>query len=335
MKAAPKAAIEIPAMRQDVLDGLCRQPKQLPCKYFYDEWGSFLFDRICELPEYYLTRTELGILRRHAAEIATCLGEDCLLIEYGSGSSLKTRVLLDALASPAGYVPIDISAAHLARAAARLGSAYPGLDVMPVCADYGNGLRIPSSRRPARRRIGFHPGSTLGNLEPGQATAFLRRLARTTGDDGGLLIGLDLVKDAAILHAAYDDAAGVTAAFNLNLLRRLNRELAADFHLGRFRHRARWNAGAQRMEMHLESVGAQTAVVAGAAIDFAAGETIHTENSHKYRLEDIPTLAAAAGLRAERIWQDPRGWFAVCYLVPARRQPDTASASPQGTGAAR
>jgi dimethylhistidine N-methyltransferase len=183
--------------------------------------------------------------------------------------------------------------------------------------------------------VGFHPGSTLGNLEPEEASAFLRHIARTTGDDGGLLIGLDLVKDAAILQAAYDDAAGVTAAFNLNLLRRLNRELGADFRLDRFRHRARWHAGALRMEMHLESVCAQRAVVAGAAFDFAAGETIHTENSHKYRLADIAALAAAAGLRSERIWQDDQGWFAVCYLVPDRRQPETASASPHETGAAR
>lgn len=317
MKPAPATAPDTATLRHDVLAGLHDQPRRLPCKYFYDQAGSRLFDRICELPEYYLTRTELGILRRHAAEMAACLGEDCLLIEYGSGSSVKTRLLLDALASPAGYVPIDISGEHLAQAAAQLAAAYPGLEVLPVCADYSNGHPVPVPRRPVRRRVGFHPGSTLGNLEPVEARDFLQRVARNCGPDGGLLLGIDLVKDAAILQAAYDDDAGVTAAFNLNLLRRLNRELGADFRLDRFRHRARWNDVAERMEMHLVSLRAQTVTVAGIAIDFAAGETIHTENSHKYRLPQFAEFAATAGLRLERTWQDDAGWFAVCYLVPA------------------
>ncbi len=302
----------------DVLAGLQRPQKELPCKYFYDEHGAQLFERICELPEYYLTRAELAILRAHLPEMAGCLGGDALLVEYGSGSGMKTRLLLAELARqgkrPAAYVPVDISREQLLGSAAALRRAFPGLVVSPVCADFTASFALPT--QPAARRAVFFPGSTLGNFDPPAAQRFLRRVAAQCGPGGGLLIGVDLKKDPAVLERAYDDAAGVTRDFNLNLLRRINRELGGTFALDRFRHHARYNAAAGRIEMHLISQGDQIVHVGGVAIAFRDGESIHTENSYKYGADEFIALAASAGfaLHGARTWIDAEGLFSVHYL---------------------
>jgi dimethylhistidine N-methyltransferase len=302
------------AFLREVLAGLARPHKQLPCKYFYDERGSRLFDEICDLEEYYLTRCELAILRRHAGEMAVRLGPGCALIEYGSGSSLKTRLLLDRLGRPAAYVPVDISGEHLLRSARRLARAYPGLEVAPVCADFTRPFPLPPLRQEPRRRVVYFSGSTIGNFGPSEAADLLAGIARLCGPGGGLLIGVDLKKDRATLEAAYDDRRGVTAAFNLNLLARINRELGADFELSRFRHHAFYNEGPGRVEMHLVSLGAQTVRVGGAAFDLADGETICTEYSYKYGSDEFRDLAAHAGLSLGRVWTDENGLFSVQYL---------------------
>ena len=303
-------------LRNDAWAGLAAPRKTLPCKYFYDARGSALFERICDLPEYYPTRTELAILESHADEMAACLGPRCLLIELGSGSSRKTRLLLDRLREPAGYIPIDISSSALAESVRSLARAYPALEVLPVCADYGDSLELPRPRiEPARRAV-FFPGSTIGNFTPPDAQRFLARMARMAGSDGGILIGADLRKAPALLEAAYDDAAGVTAAFDLNLLVRLNDEVGANFALDRFRHRSVWNAERGRVEMHLVSSVDQEVCVAGRRFRFAAGESIHTENSYKYSLEGFAELAAGAGLAVRRVWTDERRWFSVQWLMP-------------------
>jgi dimethylhistidine N-methyltransferase len=252
--------------------------------------------------------------------MADRLGARCLLVEYGSGSSRKTRLLLDRLVDTAGYVPIDISRAALAASARALAAAYPALEVLPVCADYGEPIALPRPRRAAARRAVFFPGSTIGNFTPPEAQRFLVRMARVAGPGGGILIGADLRKDPAILEAAYDDAEGVTADFDRNLLVRFNRELGADFPLEQFRHRAVWNEADGRVEMHLVSLDARTVTVAGRRFAFAAGETIHTENSYKYTLAGFAALAAGAGLAVRRVWTDPRGWFSVQWLEAAKGQ---------------
>jgi dimethylhistidine N-methyltransferase len=302
------------AVLREVLAGLARPQKQLPCKYFYDERGSHLFDEICELEEYYLTRCELAILRRHAGQMAGRIGTGCALIEYGSGSSLKTRLLLDRLDRPAAYVPVDISGEHLLHSARQLARAYPGLEVVPVCADFTRPFALPKLRQPPRRRVVYFSGSTIGNFGPAEATALLAGIARLCGPGGGLLIGVDLKKDRAVLEPAYDDSRGVTAAFNLNLLARINRELGADFDLIRFRHRAFYNEGAGRIEMHLVSLATQTVHVGGTAFELAEGETICTEYSYKYGLDEFRELAARAGLGLEQVWTDEKGLFSVQYL---------------------
>ena len=307
--------------RDEAWAGLGARRKTLPCKYFYDARGSALFERICELPEYYPTRTELAILEVHAEEMAACLGPRCLLIELGSGSSRKTRLLLDQLREPAGYVPIDISSAALAESVHVLAEAYPGLEVLPVCADYGDSLELPRPRLEPARRAVFFPGSTIGNFTPPDAQRFLARMARMAGPDGGVLIGADLRKDPALLEAAYDDAAGVTAAFDRNLLVRLNDEVGADFVLDRFRHRSVWNDEAGRVEMHLVSTVDQDVRVAGRRFHFAAGESIHTENSYKYSLDGFAALAGAAGLTVRQVWTDAQRWFSVQWLTPAGSPP--------------
>jgi L-histidine N-alpha-methyltransferase len=298
----------------DVLEGLGRSPKSLPCKYFYDARGSALFDRICTLPEYYPTRTELGILRRHAGAMAAAIGPHALLVEYGSGSSTKTRLLLDRLAEPAAYVPVDISREHLLASAEALAAHYPKLRVVPVCADFTARFALPEVTG-ADRVVGYFPGSTIGNFGPAEARKFLADVAEQCGPGGALLIGVDLQKPRAVLEAAYDDARGVTAEFNRNLLRRANRELGADFDLAAFDHRAFWNAALGRVEMHLVSRRDQVAHVAGRAIPFAKGETIHTENSHKYTLESFEALAHGAGWRVLRHWASPEPAFAVFLLA--------------------
>ncbi len=304
--------------RNDIVQGLRRRPKSTPAKYFYDERGSALFDRICELDEYYPTRTELAIMQAHVREMAQAAGDDCCLVEFGSGSSLKTRILLDHLGDRlAAYVPVDISLEHLAHTAERLREAYPKLKVVPVCADFTQPFELPDGRTFGRRRIVYFPGSTLGNFHRDAARRLLRMIARACGEGGGLLIGVDLEKDRETLERAYNDSQGVTAQFNLNLLRRINRELDADFNLRRFRHRAVYNAEAGRMEMHLVSLAEQAVHIGDEEFHFDEGETIHTEISCKYTLEGFRKLAESAGLAVRQVWTDPKQWFSVQYLEVA------------------
>ncbi len=301
-------------IRAEVLRGLRRRPKDLPCKYFYDELGSRLFEDICELDEYYLTRAELAIMRRHAGAMAATIGPRCCLIEFGSGSSRKTRLLLDHLEEPAAYVPIDISEAALEASARALTADYPGLDVLPVCADFTRPFDLPELP-PAARRAVYFPGSTVGNFGPAAAGRLLRRIRRLCGRGGGLLIGYDLKKDPAVLNAAYNDSRGVTAEFNLNLLRHINRELGADFQLDGFRHLAFYNAEQGRIEMHLVCTRPQTVHIGRARVDLAEGETIRTEYSYKYAVAEFSALAEGAGLRPRQAWTDAAGLFCVQYLA--------------------
>jgi dimethylhistidine N-methyltransferase len=300
--------------REDVLRGLRARQKELPCKYFYDERGSHLFDQICNLDEYYLTRTELAILRSNASAIADRLGQACLLIEFGSGSALKTRVLLDHLVEPAGYVPIDIARTHLERSALALADRYPDLEVLPVCADFTGHFDLPRSTRPLSRRVIFFPGSTIGNFGPEAATELLRRFAALGGPEAGLLIGVDLAKDASLVEPAYNDRRGITAAFNLNLLARINRELGADFPLDGFRHYAFYDTELGRIEMHLVSLRAVNVKIGNVSIAFEAGESIRTECSYKYSLERFRHLAATAGLCVKDVWTDDGNLFSIQYL---------------------
>jgi len=298
----------------DVLAGLRAPRKSLPCKYLYDERGSELFERICALPEYYPTRTELSILRACGRAMAAALGPGCLLVEYGSGSAVKTRLLLDRLEAPAAYVPVDISREHLLRASGAISRRHPSLPVLPVCADFTEPFDLPALPRAPRRRAAYFPGSTIGNFAPEEARKFLAQVAALCGTGGALLVGVDLRKPREVLEPAYDDALGVTAEFNLNLLRRLNRELGADFALDGFAHRALWNERESRIEMHLVSRRRQEARVGGHRIRFAAGESIHTENSYKYELPRFAALARSAGFEVERVWTDARALFSVQLL---------------------
>lgn len=300
-------------LRDEALRGLRAERKTLPPKLFYDETGAELFERICTLPEYYLTRAELEILETRTGEIAELAGPRAALIEYGSGAGVKIRLLLDALTEPAAYVPIDISAVQLADVAAEIAAEYPALSVRPVAADYTRPLQLPPL--PAgSRRVAFFPGSTIGNFHPTEAAAFLHRIRRTVGRDGALVLGVDCRKSADILNAAYDDAAGVTAAFNLNVLRRLNRELGASFALDRFAHRAFFNEAASRVEMHIVSLEDQAVDVAGVRIDFEAGETIWTESSYKYDRDALEALVTSAGFRVTKLWSDCADRFWVAFL---------------------
>jgi dimethylhistidine N-methyltransferase len=287
----------------------------LPCKYFYDATGSELFERITTLDEYYPTRTELALMKRHAPEMAALLGRRCLLIEYGSGSSTKTRLLLDHLIEPAGYAPIDVSCEHLHRSAQELSAEYPDIEMLPLCADFTRPLDAPTPRKPAARRVVYFPGSTIGNLTPDEAIALLRRTAQLCGPGGGLLLGADLRKDPRILEAAYNDSQGVTAAFNRNILVRINRELGGDFVVEQFAHRAFYNAAQGRVEMHLVSLRDQTVHIGKAEFFFAAGESIRTEYSHKYSLIGLRVLAEAAGFTVARVWTDELQYFSVLYLT--------------------
>lgn len=302
------------ALAAETLRGLTATPKTLPPKLFYDATGAALFERICTLPEYYLTRAELEILRARAHEIAALAGPRCALIEYGSGAGTKVRLLLDALDRPAAYVPIDISREQLADVAAGLAGDYPEVPVRPLCADYTAPLHLPPLPAGARR-IAFFPGSTIGNFHPTEAAAFLHRVRHTVGTGGAMILGVDRRKDRRILDAAYDDAAGVTAAFNLNLLARLNRELGADFDLANFEHRAFFADRESRVEMHLVSRVAQLVRVAGARIAFDVGETIHTECSYKYDRERLDQLVTAAGFTVTRLWSDTGDRFYVAFLT--------------------
>ncbi|HHJ17272.1 MAG TPA: L-histidine N(alpha)-methyltransferase [Gammaproteobacteria bacterium] len=298
--------------RSEVLAGLAQAPKQLSPKFFYDYQGSRLFEAITELPEYYPTRTEIGILERHGESIAEFLGRDCLLLELGSGSSRKIRVLLDAL-QPAAYMPVDISREHLLGSAQALVADYPSLEVHAACADYSQDFELPHYPEDLPRAA-FFPGSSIGNFEPAAACELLQRVADHLGEGGRLLVGVDLQKDSELLHAAYNDAQQVTAAFNLNLLERINRELDADFDLDRFSHHAFYNETEGRVEMHLVSQCRQTVSVAGERFEFAEGETIHTENSYKYSVEGFLRLAQQAGFTSDQVWTDEQQLFSVHCL---------------------
>jgi dimethylhistidine N-methyltransferase len=299
--------------REAVLAGLESTPRAIPAKFLYDARGSALFDAICELPEYYLTRTETEILKQRAAEIGRRAGPGCALIEFGSGSSVKSRLLIEAMRDLAAYVPIDISRQHLDATANRLRRDYPQLKVEPVCADYMTLARLPADVS-AARRIGFFPGSTIGNLLPVEATAFLRRARGLLGDGGAMVLGVDLKKDPRRLHDAYNDSAGVTAQFTLNLLRRINRELEANFDLSAFAHEAFYNPVEGRIEIYFRSLKPQTVTVAGQSFAFGEGERVHTEYSYKFDDAAIAMLARSAGFSIARTWTDPARLFAVAYL---------------------
>lgn len=301
-------------MLAEVLQGLQSPDKWLSSMYFYDERGSQLFDEICELPEYYPTRTELGIMEHNADAIAELLGPRVMLVEFGSGSSLKIRILLRHLDDPAAYVPVEISREHLMNSAQALQESFPDIEILPVCADFTQDFELPEPAHSPLRNVVYFPGSTIGNFDPDDALDLLKRMARLAGDGGGVLIGVDLEKDPEILERAYNDEAGVTAAFNLNMLERLNRELGADFALSRFRHRAIWNPLRHRIEMHLISEAEQAVNIRGTQIHFDKGETIHTESSYKFTFERFANLAAQAGLTVEEVWTDDKQMFSVQYL---------------------
>ncbi len=307
---------EFDDFHHSVISGLSASPKQIAPKFFYDEVGSKIFDAICDQPEYYVPAVERSIFETHAEDILASLQvEGCHLIEPGAGSSVKVRFLLDRV-RPAMYVPMDISAEHLRASAARLAADYPGLPVHAVCVDHTKPYALPSDI-PATRRVFFYPGSSLGNFDPAEAIRFLRDLRSKAGDDGRLLIGIDTKKPADVLNLAYNDPAGVTAAFNLNLLERLRKELASDVDPARFEHRAFYNAARGRIEMHLVSREAQRVRVNGNAFDFQAGESIHTENSYKYTPDELRQLAWDAGWAGEKVWLDDKGYFSV-HLLKAR-----------------
>lgn len=308
----------------DVLNGLSQRQKELPCKYLYDARGSELFEEICATEDYYPTRAELALMREHREDICACVGSREILIELGSGAGVKTRLLLDSLADVSLYVPVDISGELLRETASSLRCAYPAVRVLPLEADYTRTLKMPPEVEGSSATLYF-PGSTIGNFHPTEAEAFLRRLTGWAGARGALVIGVDLVKDPERLVRAYDDSAGVTAAFNLNVLKRINRELKGTFPLAQFRHLARWNPNARRMEMHLCSLDRQEVrVAADYAFSFERGETIWTESSYKYTVAGFIQLAERAGWRSGRVWTDPERLFSVHYLevVSARGRMD-------------
>jgi len=302
----------------DVIAGLSSNPRTIPCKYFYDAHGAALFQKICELPEYYVTRTEIDILDRSRADIASQLGPNIELIGLGTGAGTKTRILIGALENPAVYIPVDISEKQLRKSAALFRKTFRHLEILPVCADYLQPVSLPSPSRKPARNIVYFPGSTIGNFEPDEAVQFLRRIANVCRGGGGLLIGVDLKKDRQVLEAAYNDSAGVTAKFNLNLLQRINRELGADFDLDQWRHRAIYNSKAGRIEMHLISEADQIVHFNEHQFHFRRGEKIITEYSYKYSPDEFAALAAKAGFNFVRLWTDDARLFGVFYFVSSR-----------------
>jgi dimethylhistidine N-methyltransferase len=302
----------------DVIAGLSSKPRTLPCKYFYDERGAALFQKICELPEYYITRTEIDILDRHRAKIAAHLGPNIELIGLGTGAGTKTRILIEALEKPAVYMPIDISEKQLAESSAIFHKLFPDLEILPVCADYLQPVTLPSPRRKAARKVVYFPGSTIGNFEPDEATQFLRRVANVCCDGGALLIGVDPRKDPNVIEAAYNDTAGVTAQFNLNLLARVNRELGADFDLKHWRHQAIYNSDSGRIEMHLVSQIDQAVQIGDHTFQFRSSEKIITEFSYKYAPEGFAGLARKAGFEFQKVWRDDARLFGVFYFTCSR-----------------
>lgn len=308
------------AMLEDVLQGLTATPKWLSSMYFYDARGSKLFDEICELPEYYPTRTEIEIMEENIHEISDLLGPHVMLVEPGAGSATKIRLLLDNMDDPAAYVPVEISRAHLMESAEKLAAEFPGVEILPVCADFTSDFELPTPAQPPLRNIVYFPGSTIGNFDPDDAQDLLKIMRRLAGDGGAVLVGVDLEKDRETLERAYNDNTGVTAEFNLNVLDRLNRELGANFDRSAFRHEATWNESMHRIEMHLVAVREQQVKIGGSTLNFSRGESIHTESSYKYTLPRFAELAANAGLAVEKAWLDERRLFSVQYLRPTVEQ---------------
>ncbi|MBS0534394.1 MAG: L-histidine N(alpha)-methyltransferase [Proteobacteria bacterium] len=299
------------AFEADVLKGLSQQRKRLPPKYFYDAVGSELFERITEQPEYYPTRCEMDILRKHGAEIAQLIPAGAALVEFGSGSNKKARILLAAVPALAAYVPVDICGPMVEQEAAELRPDFPSLNVLPITADFTQPFTLPQEALEAPARVGFFPGSTIGNFEPHEAAAFLRNAAKTLGPGAKMIIGADLVKDAEVLNEAYNDTAGFTEKFNLNVLVRINRELRGNFDLDSFEHHAFYNRERQRIEMHLASLKRQKVKVAGECFEFRAGETIHTESSYKYTAESLAALARGVGWEPVGVWMDDDCRFSI------------------------
>lgn len=315
--ATPLPMLPDASARAEILRGLSKSPKMISPKYFYDARGSELFEQICELPEYYVTRAELAALRRHLDEIAAALGSNVTLIEPGAGAGTKVRMLLGYPGLAAAYFAVDICRPALARATAALRLAYPRIDIRSVCADFTAPFEVPMGRASGHRRVVFFPGSTIGNFSPEETVTLLRSFREIAGEDGGILIGVDLYKSPSVLVPAYNDAAGVTALFNLNLLYRLNSDFAADFRPERFAHRAVWNEAERRIEMRLISRVAQAVWLGPHELRFAAGEPIVTEYSYKHRPEDFAALAAEAGLTVQELWMDPGELFSIQYLRPS------------------
>ena len=305
----------VPDAREELVAGLSAPAKTVPPKYFYDEAGSRLFESITELPEYYLTRTETGILNDNRADLVRWVGSDACLVEYGSGSSAKTRILLEAC-RPAAYVPVDISRGQLLASARQIYEDFGDLAVYPTCADYGQPFALPSITA-GLRKVGFFPGSTIGNIEPVEVPGFLKGVARVLGPGGRFIVGVDTKKAESMLNAAYNDAAGVTRAFNLNMLRHINVIAGADFDSTRFEHEALYNRERGRVEMYLTSTERQTVRVNGAFIEFGRGERIHTEHSYKYDADEFASLAEQAGLRRREVRRDENGHFMVLLLENA------------------
>lgn len=301
----------------EAIGGLSSSPPTLPSKFFYDERGADLFLKICELPEYYVTRTETGILKQHAAEMAASIGANAELVGLGTGAGIKTRMLLQHLENPIAYVPVDISKQRLIESAQALRRAMPTLEILPVCADYIQRFELPQPTRKPDHIAVYFPGSTIGNLEPQAAEGFLRQICRICRPSGGLIIGVDLQKSRDVLEAAYNDGAGVTAQFNLNLLVRANRELGADFVIECWHHRAIYNERECRIEMHLIAERDQLVRLGGRTFAFAAGETIITEFSYKHTIDGFTAMAVSAGFKLSRYWTDPRQMFAVFHFTVA------------------
>jgi dimethylhistidine N-methyltransferase len=313
LKALQKLELEEDDLLAEVLEGLQQEQKQLPCKLFYDSRGSSLFDEICELEEYYPTRTETEIMNKHIEEISAFLRNKCLLVELGSGSSKKIRLLLDHLKEPAGYVPVDISEEHLMMAVTSLAKSYPKLKIIPVHADYTKTFELPSLSLPWSHKVIYYPGSSIGNFTLSEATILLKRIAKLAGRTGGLLIGVDLKKDRNVLEAAYNDKSGITAQFNLNILSRINRELDADFDLDQWRHYAFYNSDEGRIEMHLKSCENQYVHIDNIEFFFKSGESVLTEYSYKYTLEEFEQLVSNL-FKVEHVWTDDECKFSVQYL---------------------
>ena len=301
--------------RDEVLAGLSKSPRQLPCKFFYDEPGATLFQQICNLSEYYITRTEIEILRLHAVEMAEVLGPQIELIGLGTGAGTKTRILLEELDRPAVYVPIDISKEQLEKSSERFRKMFPDLQILPVAADYLEPFELPLPRQVSSRSVVYFPGSTIGNFEPDHASEFLSRLVELVGEDGGLLIGVDLQKDRNVIESAYNDSAGVTAKFNKNLLARINRELGADFNLTCWQHYAVYNPAEGRIEIFLISETDQTVRLGDHSFQFRSGEKILTEYSYKHTIGGFTMLARQAGFQFQRVWTDDKRWFGVFYFT--------------------